>query len=117
MRLVGPLVEDDVGHDDDDGDELQPDTPAHQLLAQVRARAAHHVPEAEQEHDDDRRYGNCREMVKDCLHRLRLRKLALDLRVSGRRGQTTTAARWCAMRLCGAGKGTPRHAICALVTA
>ena len=40
---------------DHDGQKLQADAPAHELLAQVGAGAAHHVPQAGQQHDEDRR--------------------------------------------------------------
>ena len=42
-------------HDDQNGDELEPHAPAHQLLRQIGAAAPHHVEEAEKQHD---RHGN-----------------------------------------------------------
>jgi len=44
----------DGEHDDDDGDELQQHAQPHQFLRAVRRTAAHHVDEAEQQHERDR---------------------------------------------------------------
>ena len=60
----------DRGHDDDDGQELQANPPAHEFLAGGGAAAAHHVPKAEAENDGNGTYGDGSVCIQKSVHGL-----------------------------------------------
>src|SRR5262245_50666870 len=57
--------EPDRRHDDDDRGELQDHAPAHELLRNIARTAAHHVPQAKAENDEDGGNGNGDEIVEN----------------------------------------------------
>jgi hypothetical protein len=52
-------------HDDEDGKELQPDSPPHDFLAEIGASATHHGVQPEQQHQKNRNDRNCCGMIQD----------------------------------------------------
>jgi hypothetical protein len=64
-----PLVgHKDVGKNNEDCQKLKPDPPPHQFLAQVRAGALHHIPQAKKQHDENGKNSNRSGMIENRLH-------------------------------------------------
>lgn len=64
-------------HDENDCDELQADTPAHQFLAQVRALPPRKRPKPQQQNDKHGRNRNRRQVVEYRLHKCSISVLRL----------------------------------------
>ena len=56
-------------HGNNDGKKLQADAPAHQRLAEVGAGAAHHVPQARQQHQHDGNHRQRGQIASETFHR------------------------------------------------
>ena len=67
MKILG-VSEKKHAHYDDDRDELQPNTPSHEPLRQIRIATAPQITQAEKQHDRDAAAGNGDDQVGEKVH-------------------------------------------------